>query len=724
MTELDMLDALTDCIDRTQAGERLEDCLRDYPQYANRLRELLRTAELVYQAQQDTEVEIDVGRTQVRQQIEQALQVRHGARRLRSPVRLLGTLAAVVFVVAGVGVLLMSLLGPPIGNIFSNIVSNLNSAEVAARITPLAGSPVAALPTLDTTPLVYIITPSPASVSETYESVVTSVARMSPVPGLTATAPVLVITPSSLPPTIAPRMTATLEGTPLMPSGSATPPPTPSPMPLGPIMGLTAMPTAGVMQSQPTQQVIGASPTPLPKIIPLSAGEIDDNARWDNYLLFRRNFLQQYAPSVHDVDVTGRQIITVTDEQGLPVLGARVQVYAGQILVSESRTYANGQTLFFPNAKSESQGAQSYRVIVSKGNAAGEFSLNPSHGFDWNVTLHQDSTQQRAKLDVLFLMDTTGSMGDELAQLQNNILGISGQINALNVDVRYGLVTYRDRGDAYITRNYDFTPDVTTFQASLSSERADGGGDEPESLNEALHNAIQNVSWRGDDTVKLVFLVADAPPHLDYANDFDYAHEMVVAAQRGIKLHPIASSSLSPVGEYIFRQIAQYTMGHFLFLTYEQGASGAPGEARSDLNVGEAANPETGQQGDYTVERLDELVLRLITDELVSLTTRVEQGGNSVPLTPVPPENLPPDAPLNVYVPPGSTPVMVVGLSTLDTPMPTASVNIVSLFQQFSRDDFSLPLAVVLVGMGLYIGYRVKPKPPTRKRKNDDRWKE
>jgi hypothetical protein len=700
MSDLDILDALNDCIDRTHAGESLDDCLRDYPQYADRLRELLKTANLVYRVQHDTGIETDDG--QVRQRIEQALQARHQTQtnnKTGRRVYLIGTLAAALLMLAGVGLLFTSLLGPPIGNIFSNLVNNLDPAAVSVRTTPAAGASMAVMPTLDTTPLAYIVTPSPASV--TYEAVVTSVALMSPVPTESVTG------------------TPMAQGTPLMPPGSVTPPPTPT---LAPMMGLTAMPTAGLMQAQPTQQPLAASPTPLAAIIPLSAGEINDNARWDNYLLYRRNFLQQYAPSVHDVDVTGRQIITVTDEQGLPVLGARVQVYAGQTLVSESRTYANGQTLFFPNAKQESRGAQSYRVIVSKGNAAGEFRLNPGLGFEWNVTLNQDSSQPRAKLDVLFLLDTTGSMGDELAQLQNNILGISSQINALNVDVRYGLVTYRDRGDIYITRNYDFTPDVATFQASLSSERADGGGDEPESVNEALHNAIQNVSWRGGDTVKLVFLVADAPPHLDYANDYDYAQEIVVAAQRGIKIFPIASSSLSPIGEYIFRQIAQYTMGHFLFLTYQQGVSGAPGEARSDLQVGEPANPQTGQQGDYTVERLDELVLRLITDELKALRTPVTKQGVSVPLTPVPPESLPPDAPLSSYVPPG--PTLVIGVAMPPTSVPTSSISILSFFQPISEMDFSLPLAVVLIGMGLYVGYAVRPRPPVRKRKNDERWEE
>jgi hypothetical protein len=158
------------------------------------------------------------------------------------------------------------------------------------------------------------------------------------------------------------------------------------------------------------------------------------------------------------------------------------------------------------------------------------------------------------------------------------------------------------------------------FQSELRNLQADGGGDIPESLNEGLHVALHNVEWRGDDTVKLIFLVADAPPHLDYPDDYNYADELIYAAQQGIKIHTIASSGLEPDGEYILRQIAQFTMGHFIFLTYDQGVPGTTGDARPELHVGEASKPEEQVVGDYTVEHLDELVLRLIRDELAALS--------------------------------------------------------------------------------------------------------
>lgn len=356
---------------------------------------------------------------------------------------------------------------------------------------------------------------------------------------------------------------------------------------------------------------------------PLNAGEIDDNADWDTYQEYRRNFMNQsyMAYAVRDLDTTDRQIIQVVDENGLPVLGACVEVYNGESFITASRSYATGLTLFFPNLYSETvRYLESFRLVVSKDNVSVESTLDrDTIGGLTSVTLPLSQSQETVQLDVMFLLDATGSMSDEIAQLQDNILAVSAQLDALPnaVDVRFGLVAYRDRGDEYVTRVYDFTDDVQVFQANLASVQAGGGGDYPESLNEGLYMALNAVNWRGEDAIKLVFLVADAPPHVDYANDADYSILVQDALALGIKIHPIASSGLQPEGEYILRQIGQFTMGHFLFLTYEGGVAGTTGEDRPDLEVGEARD-EQGI-GDYSVAQLDELVLRLITDEVAAL---------------------------------------------------------------------------------------------------------
>jgi hypothetical protein len=144
------------------------------------------------------------------------------------------------------------------------------------------------------------------------------------------------------------------------------------------------------------------------------------------------------------------------------------------------------------------------------------------------------------------------------------------------------------------------------------SVQAAGGGDEPESLNEALYRAIHEVHWRQDNTASLIFLVSDAPPHLDYFQDYDYAQDMQTAVEMGIKIHPIASSGLSDQGEYIFRQLAQYTGGHFIFLTYED----------TPQSSGEPGTEHHVQEGSYSVEDLDKLVVRLIQEELTALSSQ------------------------------------------------------------------------------------------------------
>jgi hypothetical protein len=223
----------------------------------------------------------------------------------------------------------------------------------------------------------------------------------------------------------------------------------------------------------------------------------------------------------------------------------------------------------------------------------------------------------RVKLDVAFVFDTTGSMGDELAQLQNNVLFIASEIATWQngVDVQYGLVAYKDQGDEYVTQVHEFTSDAYLFQQSLLGLSAGGGGDTPEALTDGLDQALHQLKWRDDDTIKLMFVVTDASAQL--SPSWSYLNSVKEAAQRGVKIHSLAASGLDQAGEYMLRQISQITMGRFIFLTYDTNApvlASIPGEDRPDLNVGEAKD-EQGV-GEYTVEPLPELVLRLIREEV------------------------------------------------------------------------------------------------------------
>ncbi|MCA9976690.1 MAG: VWA domain-containing protein [Anaerolineales bacterium] len=335
----------------------------------------------------------------------------------------------------------------------------------------------------------------------------------------------------------------------------------------------------------------------------LTAGEVDDNDQWDDYLLYLREYS---GAAVMHVDVSERHQIRVQDAQGNPVLAAQIDIAVNEQTVQTLRTHSDGRSYFFPRALDLT--AQEYVVHVTVNDAVESFTIPAnSSQREWIVTVPEaQQVLPRVRLDVLFLIDATGSMSDEINQLKENIRAIAAQIDALpsKPDVRYGMVTYRDQGDAYVTQVYDFTPDVELFAQDLAGVFAEGGGDYPEDLNEALYQAIHTPEWRVEETVSLIFLVADAPPHLDYGQQNHYAVEMVNAATRGIKIYPIASSGLDSQGEYIFRQLAQFTGGRFIFLTY--GAEG-PGSTGTETEF---------EVDDYTVGALDTLVIRVITEEL------------------------------------------------------------------------------------------------------------
>lgn len=339
---------------------------------------------------------------------------------------------------------------------------------------------------------------------------------------------------------------------------------------------------------------------------PLKAGEVDDNADFSTY----QEYLSSYSgPPALQADISERYILTVVNQQQQPVLDARVRLFAGQQQVFEGRTYSGGKTIFLPRAAGVSDNARDLRVQIDKGNSTAEGQLTRGQDGTLSFVL-RDATALPAmpRLDVLFLLDATGSMDDEITQIQHTIASIAERIDQIDPrpELRFGLVAYRDRGDDYITRVYDFTPDLQTFQQLLASVHADGGGDTPESLNQALHDAIQNVTWAGD-AVRLTFLVADAPPHLDYNQDYNYLEEARVAVAKGIKIYPIAASNSDDQAEYVFRQLAQQTLAHFIFLTYQPGqTSGTPGDTTThDVDP-----------GSFTVERLDDLVVQVIQREL------------------------------------------------------------------------------------------------------------
>lgn len=150
--------------------------------------------------------------------------------------------------------------------------------------------------------------------------------------------------------------------------------------------------------------------------------------------------------------------------------------------------------------------------------------------------------KQRPRVEVVFALDTTGSMGGLIDGAKRKIWSIAQFIaqGQPKPDLRIGLVAYRDKGDEYVTRFYDLSDDLDQVFERLSQLEAAGGGDTPEHVSKALADAVRRTSWSGDQgTSKIIYLVGDAPPHTDYQDGLDYHAIAREAHGRNIHINTI-----------------------------------------------------------------------------------------------------------------------------------------------------------------------------------------
>lgn len=347
------------------------------------------------------------------------------------------------------------------------------------------------------------------------------------------------------------------------------------------------------------------------QVAPLKAGETNDNEQFQSYLDYVNSYQGEGA---RFTKLGERYVITVMNNQQRPIYDARVRIFAGSDQIFEGLTYAGGKTIFQPDVLGISDNNQRLRLRVERGNSVVEQAFVRGQATSLTVVLPDAQSPDQLRLDLLFLLDTTGSMGDELGRIQETIDSIAQRIDAFQPRpvIRYGLVAYRDVGDAYVAREYDFMNDLPTFRQLLGSLNADGGGDTPEAIDEALQATMNNLTW-GSDAIRLTFLVGDAGPHVPGSSPYTYLNGARDAVAHGIKIYPIAASNTDPAAEFAFRQLAQQTLGSFIFLTYQTGQSGgAPGESTT---------LEAGQQ-QYTVDRLDDLIVQVVQRELAAAVAR------------------------------------------------------------------------------------------------------
>ena len=201
-------------------------------------------------------------------------------------------------------------------------------------------------------------------------------------------------------------------------------------------------------------------------------------------------------------------------------------------------------------------------------------------------------------VQIAFMVDATGSMGDELEFLKMDLKKVINEVQKTNTQLKIstGTVFYRDEGDEYVVKHSPFTEDINQTTEFINQQRADGGGDFPEAVDKALVQ-LNQLQWQPEARTRIAFLVLDAPPHNKPAVINSIQYSVKTAAASGIKLIPVVASGIDKTTEFLMRFIAMYTNGTYVFITDHSGI----GNKHLEPSVGE-----------YQVEKLSDLMVRLI----------------------------------------------------------------------------------------------------------------
>ncbi|MBK9261469.1 MAG: VWA domain-containing protein [Polyangiaceae bacterium] len=337
-------------------------------------------------------------------------------------------------------------------------------------------------------------------------------------------------------------------------------------------------------------------------------GEWDDNA---NFREYGRWLATEKGRGASSIDVSVRRFLVVRDAAGKPVPSCNVEVRDASGKTTTFTTTSTGRALLFPRAEgfrsqdlTATANCQGAKVAQSFRAAAGDGIVDLS--LPSNRVLPDAQT-----IDVAFVLDTTGSMSEEINALRDTLEKVASSLGTVGIRPRVGLVEYRDRGDAFVTRMHQMTTDVAGLQARIAALQANGGGDTPEHVNEAVRVAVRTLKFKPESIARLVFLVGDAPPHLDYANDEGYVGAMQEANHAGIQIYSIAASGMDALGQVVFRQLAQYTGGTHMFVL--RGGAGP-----QSTGGGDPRSSCGGTHTDYTSGNLDALILSKVRSAIAS----------------------------------------------------------------------------------------------------------
>ena len=301
----------------------------------------------------------------------------------------------------------------------------------------------------------------------------------------------------------------------------------------------------------------------------LTAGEVNDFTKWYFWPTVLDSTHKKFV-STWKMAPRHRYTVQVTNRNGYPLVNRAVSLLdaRGNTLYQAVTDNTGKAELWAELVNGKGVKGEDLQIRVDQKTVAAK---KWSEGL--NAIVIDETCEAPESVDVVFVFDATGSMGDELRYLQAEMKDViaRSQQAISGVSVRTGAVVYRDKGDEYVTRLSRLTEDIATTQQFIDRQQASGGGDYEEAVPEALMAAINSAGWDENARARIAFLILDAPCHEDSAT-VALLHEQVLnAAAQGIRIVPVVCSGLGESGELLLRSIALATNGTSFFLTDDSG---------------------------------------------------------------------------------------------------------------------------------------------------------
>ena len=332
----------------------------------------------------------------------------------------------------------------------------------------------------------------------------------------------------------------------------------------------------------------------------VTAGEWNDLNNWEKWAELLKKDEFKNMNTFWGVHTEHRYPVFVTNENYDPISGISVFLKNDKdSIIWSAITDIHGRAELFDISEYPSE-----KLVLHYhyGNTKNKMTLGKkSKEEGLNITIKAEC-RSTSKANIAFVVDATGSMSDEIAYLKSDLASVIENVESQNsnVAISYGSVFYQDKGDNYVTRAQDFTTDERQLISFIDQQNAGGGGDFPEAVDSALLHTL-NLAWEDDAQVKLIFLILDAPPHLEHIERYKKA--VIKAANMGIKIIPVTGSGINRETEFLMKFTSILTNGTYAFITNHSGIGGdhlAP------------------VHNDYTVEKLNELMTRVINGYLYS----------------------------------------------------------------------------------------------------------